>query len=73
MWLAMQIASFTPSKKWREQVLEMTNHSRKYYCALLVSSLVKSNWALIYPHKWWCASGSENCISNAQVVVLKMI
>ena len=40
MWLAMQVSSHIARKKFREQVLEMTNHSTKYYCALLVSCLV---------------------------------
>ena len=39
MWLAMQVLSLIARKKYREQVLEMTNHSTKYYCALLVSCL----------------------------------
>ena len=36
----MQMASLTPSKKYREQVLKLMNCSTKYYCALLVSHLV---------------------------------
>ena len=40
MCFAMQILSLTPSKKWGERVLEMTNPCTKYFCALLVSHLV---------------------------------
>ena len=40
MWFAMQITSLTPNEQLREQVIQMTNHSTKYYCALLVSRLV---------------------------------
>ena len=33
-------ADIKSSKKSKEQVLEMTNHSTKYYCASLVSCIV---------------------------------